>query len=689
MQALAERRDCPIELLKITAVGSTGIEETGKRLANVAESLNLPFSFKPVLLPDMNDVKDELFETKDDEYVIIFRSTYSGDNDLKAYMLGKLDESDKKSLSVDHALFFYSAYYDSFDTCLKQYDADRMRMETVFGDAIRNIVAEEGAERNIRNVTMDVWRAFFARYRMVEIGFSEAALSQASLVVKRFACRSSCTIDKNGKCDIAKKGAHLLKDQLQHYPKRRKQFQNLLNTIDKQQMTQHPLSSASLKLLRNYGSGKRELISNDIRSTSDTETCGLSTEEAMRVAGARYVQFSIKMYDDNYMPMHPFGFALSGLSEDEKSDVELVHFLLSAADNVGYRQYDRAGRLVLRCEWMSSARANPVQRVVFHFAQALRERIENESPASVNTLKGFQQKNEMIIIPTFLTVYKQLPFTQILLFAGIQAILENIAFERKIHLIDLGIRCGVHWTILMQALAERTPDCPIELLKITAVGSSTDIEETGKRLASVAESLNLPFSFKSVLLSDMKHVKEELFETEDDEAVIVLAPLILRIMVSRPSCLENLMTVIKSLNPSMMVVIEIEANHNSPTFVNRFIEALFYFSALNDGLQTCMKQYDEDRMRIERALGGQIRNIVAKEGRERTVRNVTMDVWRVFFARFRMVEIGFSETSLFQASSFIKLFACRSSCTIDQNGKCLIVGWKGTPIHSLSLWKFP
>jgi len=48
MQALAERHDCPIELLKITAVGSTGIEETGKRLANVAESLNLPFLFKPV-----------------------------------------------------------------------------------------------------------------------------------------------------------------------------------------------------------------------------------------------------------------------------------------------------------------------------------------------------------------------------------------------------------------------------------------------------------------------------------------------------------------------------------------------------------------------------------------------------------------------------------------------------------------
>jgi hypothetical protein len=111
----------------------------------------------------------------------------------------------------------------------------------------------------------------------------------------------------------------------------------------------------------------------------------------------------------------------------------------------------------------------------------------------------------------------------------------------------------------------------------------------------------------------MKHVKEELFETEDDEAVIIFALLILRTMVSRPSCLENLMTVIRSLNPSMMVVIEVKANHNSPSFVNRFIEALFNFSALYDSLQTCKKQCDEDSMRIERALGGQIRNIVAKD----------------------------------------------------------------------------
>jgi hypothetical protein len=86
-----------------------------------------------------------------------------------------------------------------------------------------------------------------------------------------------------------------------------------------------------------------------------------------------------------------------------------------------------------------------VQRVVFHFAEALQERIEKEIGRA--TGKGICEPVDEIfqglIIsshPAFLTAYKQIPFTQILLFTGIQAIMEKIAFERKIHLIDMGIR---------------------------------------------------------------------------------------------------------------------------------------------------------------------------------------------------------------------------------------------------------
>jgi hypothetical protein len=97
----------------------------------------------------------------------------------------------------------------------------------------------------------------------------------------------------------------------------------------------------------------------------------------------------------------------------------------------------------------------------------------------------------------------------------------------------------------------------------------------------------------------MNDIKEELFEIEDDEYVIIFAPHILGTMISRPTCLENLMRVIRNLYPSIMVVIETEANHNPPSFLNRFIEALFFYSAYYDSFETCMKQYDEDRTRMK------------------------------------------------------------------------------------------
>lgn len=138
------------------------------------------------------------------------------------------------------------------------------------------------------------------------------------------------------------------------------------------QLISQPSSPAFLELLEDDGSGFQRLQGENLEKFSEmsAETCALSrklsTEEIITVAGARYVQLATQMYNYNYhMPMHPYCFALSGLSDDEKKDVELAHSLLSVAEKVGYQQYDRASRLLLRCEWISSSRDSLVHRVVF------------------------------------------------------------------------------------------------------------------------------------------------------------------------------------------------------------------------------------------------------------------------------------------------------------------------------------
>ncbi|KAK4282569.1 hypothetical protein QN277_013930 [Acacia crassicarpa] len=186
----------------------------------------------------------------------------------------------------------------------------------------------------------------------------------------------------------------------------------------------------------------------------------------------------------------------------------------------------------------------------------------------------------------------------------------------------------------------------------------------------------------------MIEITEQQLEIEDDETVVVYAPYVLRNMVSRPACLESLMSVIRNIKPTIMIVLEVDANLNSSSFAIRFIEALFLYSAFFDCVETCLKDEITARMAFEAILFEGIRNIVAAEGGERTVRNVGIEVWRRFFARYGMVEIGFSESSLYQARLVAREFASGKFSTLDANGKCLTVGWKGTPFHSISAWRF-
>ncbi|KAK1577284.1 hypothetical protein Q3G72_020421 [Acer saccharum] len=457
---------------------------------------------------------------------------------------------------------------------------------------------------------------------------------------------------------------------------------------------------STLELLTNYASGSKKLkATNDHETDINTHRQKLSTEEIMRVAGTRYIQYfsDHQRFHDFSMVMHPFGYALSGLSEEETRDVELVHHLLAAAEKVGYQQYERASRLLSCCDWIAAERANSVQRVVYYFAEALRGRIDKETGritfAAVESTAGTtlidQGKGYNI---STLKCYQKIPFNQVLYYAANQSILENVANASKIHVIDFEIRSGVQWTDFMQALAERVVQRrPIQLFKITAVGLRIQekvIGEVGKMLSGLAESLSIPFEFNIVCVSSFIEIKKELFRIRYDESLVIYCSLILRTLLSWPSCLENLLGVIKKLNPSIMVVVEIEANHNSPSFVNRFTEALFFYSAFFDSLETCLEQDIGTRTEIEEVLNKGIHNIVAMEGSDRTNRNVKIDVWRAFFARYRMEEIGFSDSCLYQANLLIKKFACASCCSFDKNVKSLVIGWKGTPMRSLSVWKF-
>ncbi|KAK3034625.1 hypothetical protein RJ639_033580 [Escallonia herrerae] len=236
----------------------------------------------------------------------------------------------------------------------------------------------------------------------------------------------------------------------------------------------------SQELLHNQGS-----MSNESKANAQT----LSTEQILRVAGERYIQFSTRKANAFASAIHPYG-ALVSLSVEETRDIELAQHLLAAAEKVESKQLDYASSWLTYCEMMASNSGNPVERMVFYFAQALRKRIDRETGRDSTT--DYKEEYTNGLSPganlAYLACHKELPFSQVMQFAGMQAINYNVLIATKVHLIDLQIRSGILWTPLLQALADRK-DYPIELLKITAIETKDKekIEETGKRLRGFAE----------------------------------------------------------------------------------------------------------------------------------------------------------------------------------------------------------
>ncbi|KAG9143941.1 hypothetical protein Leryth_022973 [Lithospermum erythrorhizon] len=459
--------------------------------------------------------------------------------------------------------------------------------------------------------------------------------------------------------------------------------------------------SASFKLFIDYGNRLKKIHGKPITVPKyEPERVKmvdqkLSTNAIIRLAGKKFIQFLETSSEDLSMNCLLFSEAFSSLKKEDARDVEIVFYLLASADQVDQKQFDHARMLLEHCEELSSCVGDPVQRLVYYFSKALNEKIDQETMRKTPSNLGIKQLQDveegmMTVNSTTLALNKVFPACYIIQLAGIQAIVELASEAKKIHIIDFAIKAGQHHSMLIQALADES-ECHLEHLKVTAVGtaSKSKIEETGNRLISFAQSLSLPFSFNVVMVDDILDLDEGLLSVNSDEIVVVYSTYFLRSLLGQPDRLESLMRVIRSIKPSLMIVAEIESNHNSPVFVNRFIEALFFFGAQFDSLEDCMKNDESNRSIMESFyFSTGINNIVATEGQQRAFREVKIEVWRAFFDRFGMLETPLSISSLAQAKAVIKNYSCGRSCSLDMDGKCLIVGWKETPLYSLSAWTF-
>ncbi|KAE8679731.1 DELLA protein GAI [Hibiscus syriacus] len=373
------------------------------------------------------------------------------------------------------------------------------------------------------------------------------------------------------------------------------------------------------------------------------------------------------------------------LIDSQETGVRLVHTLMASAEAVQQDNLKLADALVKHIGLLAASQTGAMRKVATYFAEALARRIYRIFPQD-----SLDPSYTDILLMHF---YETCPYLKFAHFTANQAILEAFATANRVHVIDFGLKQGMQWPALMQALALRPGGPPA--FRLTGIGpphpGNTDaLQQVGWKLAQLAETIGIEFEFRGFVVNSLADMEAEMLEIRPLEVEVVAVNSVFELhrLLARPGWLDKVVSSIKAMKPKILTVVEQEANHNGPIFLDRFTEALHFYSSLFDSLEgSGVTPSSQDLAMSELYLGRQICNVVACEGMDRVERHEPLTQWRT-----RMETAGFSPVHLGsnaykQANMLLALFAGGDGYRVEENNGCLTLGWHTRPLIATSAWR--
>ncbi|CAN8260559.1 unnamed protein product [Cochlearia groenlandica] len=377
--------------------------------------------------------------------------------------------------------------------------------------------------------------------------------------------------------------------------------------------------------------------------------------------------------------------------DSQETGVRLVHALVACAEAIQGGDLNLADALVKRVGTLAASQAGAMGKVAAYFAQALNRRIYRDYAAAETGVSSGAAVGLSFDEVLQMHFYESCPYLKFAHFTANQAILEAVTTAHRVHVIDLGINQGMQWPALMQALAVRPGGPPS--FRLTGIGppqteNSDSLQQLGWKLAQFAQAIGVEFEFKGLAAESLSDLKPEMFETRpDSETLVVNSVFEIHRVLARPGSIEKLLATVKAVKPSIVTVVEQEANHNGAVFLDRFNEALHYYSSLFDSLEDSYSLPSQDRVMSEVYLGRQILNVVADEGSDRVERHETLSQWRIRMGSAGFDPVPLGSNAFKQASMLLSVFAGGDGYRVEENNGCLMLGWQTRPLITTSAWK--
>ncbi|KAK8942166.1 DELLA protein GAI1 [Platanthera guangdongensis] len=215
-------------------------------------------------------------------------------------------------------------------------------------------------------------------------------------------------------------------------------------------------------------------------------------------------------------------FPIVMLDDSQEAGICLVHALLACAEAVHQENYKSADAIMKQISVLTSSQRGAIQKVSGYFAEALSRRIYRFPPNQDSSLdSAFSDILQMHF-------YESCPYLKFAHFTANQAILEAFTGFRRVHVIDFGMKQGMQWPALMQALALRSGGPPS--FRLTGIGppqtdNSDALRLVGWKLSQLAETLNIDFEFRGLVANSIADIEPYMLESgsAEQEAVAINA----------------------------------------------------------------------------------------------------------------------------------------------------------------------
>lgn len=434
----------------------------------------------------------------------------------------------------------------------------------------------------------------------------------------------------------------------------------------------------------------------------------------------------------------------------EERGLRLIGLFHNCANHVAAGSIENANVGLEHISHLVCADGDAMQRLVAYFNEALADRVLKSWRGlhkALNSTKVISVAEEFLAKKLF---YDLCPFLRLAYVITNQAILEAMEDEEMVHIIDLDCFEPAQWVNLLQSFSLQKK--ARFQLRITGIHEQKEVlERMALILNKEAEKLDIAFQFNSIV-SRLEDLDTDKIRVKTGEALAISSVLQLHSLLAfddqvaykhspasssngsnmahiqrnlqrnrltlndflendssnnnnstpgfspdsatsspffiMPPKMAAFLNTLWGFSPKLMVITEQEANHSGLSLMERIDEALHFYGAFFDCLESKIPRGSIERYQVEKVVFGQeIKNIVACEGVERTKRHEKLEKWIPRLEMAGFMKVGLSFNGMIQARKLLHHNNYDGYKVQEKNGFFFIC-WHDQPLFSVSAWRF-